>query len=392
MMKAVLVGGLVPAGVAVWVSACSGSAAISESPRPVDDAGVTDAPAGLDAVVGEDGAPDVPDDATAPPRPPWHPPFDLSDDVGWHTSHETFCNALPGPSTAAVFADSRGVFVFTAVKNNELAGDTGPSGYHLYLNDGTGWKPRLSQVGDLSQVAVVPTRLSAIPGGTLFMVLQEVAAWVSPDGQDYDVVQGDARDTSATGQLGYTLFADHVAVHDGAQWTDALPLPAELKNPQRMFALDNFFVVAGLNQRVAIFDQAFELQDAVPAGDYVAAWAFARDDIWLGNYVGQLVHFDGKQWSTIAMAKEGEAIGGLWGDGSGRLYFYTASSFGYFEGSTVQYIATWPPNGSSVQFGGIWGDRATGEVYLSVIDYEFSSYACGGSFMVWFDGLALHQF
>jgi hypothetical protein len=36
--------------------------------------------------------------------------------------------------------------------------------------------------------------------------------------------------------------------------------------------------------------------------------------------------------------------------------------------------------------------RSPSEVFVTVVDWDFDQYACGGEFVLWFDGSQWHQF
>jgi hypothetical protein len=100
----------------------------------------------------------------------------------------------------------------------------------------------------------------------------------------------------------------------------------------------------------------------VPAGDYLPAWGFGPNDVWLGNGAGQLVHYDGATWKAITASPSGSAIGRLWG-AAGQVYFNTNIEFGRWNGQSVDVLIG-PQSGAAsnprVLIRGLWGPSATG--------------------------------
>ena len=134
----------------------------------------------------------------------------------------------------------------------------------------------------------------------------------------------------------------------------------------------------------------------IPAGDYGAVWAFGPRDVWLGNGAGQLLHYDGSRWQAYASGSR-DPFGGivqLWGEG-GVLYFATRAEFGRWQGAGAEILLAPPADADYTKYpatlGRFWG-RSASEVFIPLRDSRFESYACGGVFMVWFDGTLFHVF
>jgi hypothetical protein len=130
----------------------------------------------------------------------------------------------------------------------------------------------------------------------------------------------------------------------------------------------------------------------VPAGNYYSVWASGASDIWTGNDIGQLLHYDGKAWKVIRTGSTLLAtIGKLWG-ADGIVYFITEFEMGRWNGSSVDMLLEQPAGPIyPTLFTGIWG-RSAQEVFVAISDRLYLDYACGGNFMLWFDGSQFHQF
>ena len=72
-------------------------------------------------------------------------------------------------------------------------------------------------------------------------------------------------------------------------------------------------------------------------------WAFADDDIFIGDGNGNLFHFDGYEWNCMLVDSGGGDIEDIWGTSNGNLYIcvYTSSGQGrfiHFDGSAFSEI------------------------------------------------------
>ena len=131
-----------------------------------------------------------------------------------------------------------------------------------------------------------------------------------------------------------------------------------------------------------------------PFASYNAAWGFAENDVWFGNSFGQLVHYDGTNFTIRqASAPERQGIVGLWGQG-GQLYFSTATEFGrVVDGSpeTLLSLSGSPLDSGGVFVRGMWGTSPT-DIFLALAGTcpdELTPCRCNSVY--WFDGQAFHQ-
>ncbi|MEO6598282.1 MAG: hypothetical protein ABIQ16_00310 [Polyangiaceae bacterium] len=348
-----------------------------------------------------------------PPRPLWDPPFSVGA-PGWRDSSKALCENYHGDENAFdVWADSRGVFGIFATTCNILAGTScGNQGVSLQFNDGTGWQvlytvppgPGMGSPGDMY--------LSGFDAGPVLLsgyLPDQLGIWrISLKGKaTLDAPLVVTRPFTVGANLAYAVGLsnpEQVVIPDTLykltddKWSKELTLPAPA---QGIWADQDRIVIAGGDQAVyqkGAADADFVAIPGVPAGDYSAVWSFGPDDTWVGNQAAQLVHYDGSKWTvfeTGAKDVSGRGIAQLWGSSDGQLFFRTYTEMGRYDGNKVELLLKLPAGGNPesprVSIGGLWGISSK-EVFVSVSDGEFNQYACGGQFMLFFDGKALHSF
>jgi len=388
-------------------NAAGGSASTGQSGAPAKagaggsptvQAGASGNSAGSGGVVAS-----VPGDSR-PPRPTWVPPFTIGA-PGWRESTEELCEKSVGDQQAFdVWADSRGVFGIFATTCNVLGGTScGKQGVSLQFNDGTGWKlvyavppgPGMGGGGDM--------RLSGFASGPLLLtgfLPDQLGIWrITQAGEvAFDAPLEVARPVTVGADTAYAFSLDKFYRFADDKWAEYLTLPAPA---QGLWADEDRVLLVGGNQ--AVFqkntaDADFAAIPGVPAGDYTAVWSFAANDTWVGNQAGQLVHYDGSKWTVFETGSKditGAGIVQLWGSSDGQLFFRTYTEFGRYDGKQVELLLELPADGdpslARVITGGLWG-LSSKEVFLSVTDKQFNKYACGGQFMLFFDGTTLHPF
>lgn len=325
-----------------------------------------------------------------PPRPTWDPPFELGA-PGWQGSDKPLCEKHVGYHEAFdVWSDSGGVYALLSEGCNELAGTPcGAEGLTVQFNDGSGWQ-------SIYHTDATPNlHLRGLPAGPAVLVgLQCGIALLDSDGNGTcsTPLQGlpPADVFGVSSDHAYAIDDARVLEYTGGTWQELATLP---NAAEAIWADDQNIVAVGFNQAVYLnTGSGFNAMAGVPAGDYVSVWAFAVNDIWLGNRVGQLVHFDGASWSVLPSGST-RSIDGLWG-AEGQLFFRTAREFGRSDGHTAEILLAGPgadADNPRIEIGGLWG-RSAKEVFVSLVDANFQDYACGEHFMVWFDGDEFHEF
>jgi hypothetical protein len=123
-----------------------------------------------------------------------------------------------------------------------------------------------------------------------------------------------------------------------------------------------------------------------PAARYTAVWGFASDDVWFGNSAGQLTHYDGQSFSRGPIPKgiEYPGITALWGH-SGELFFSMMKRFGRVTRAGEHETVL------NAEVRDFWGTSPT-DLFLAVGDSAFDDTACGGGFLLYFDGSEFHRF
>jgi hypothetical protein len=360
-----------------------------EAGKSANEAGTSD---GYAEAAGGDAGAATEDAPPEQPAPLWNPPFPLGS-PGWRSSSVPYCTKNEGIFQAYdVWADFRGVFALIAADCNGLASVAcGREGTNLQFNDGTGWRTVYRSA------AKDRLNLTGFDGGPV--VLSNGSCSV----QEIDIADGGATCLAIFASYAGTVFVvdsndayawsgQKIEHFDGAQWT---PFAQVQSNIVALWADSHIAVGVGAGQAIyfkADGSTSFAAMPNVPAGDYGSVWAFSASDIWAGNTAGQLVHYDGSQWTTIptgSMDTTGQGIAELWG-ASGTLYFITPTEFGRYTGSSAQLLLTHTP-GARISIDGMWGTSPT-DVFLAVTDSQYRGYACEGAFLVYFDGSQFHEF
>ena len=347
-----------------------------------------------------------------PPRPEWKPPFTTPlGSPGWKQSTQPICDANQGQFAYGAFdvwADARGVFALVGEGCEPGQGmQCGKDGASIKFNSGSGWQLRYQFPPGAAQS---PRMWPSVDNGPLLVTGQIEGYGTGAAFIDYGTANGaDHRIAgfhAIPGAYGafafgpdpaaYLLDATRLLRYSSGTWSTvadlgdgALPLAAVWAGPDGA-------IVSGYNQTIATQEGAAPLTflSGVPAGQYLAIWAFGPSDVWFGNSANQLLHYDGNRWQVHATgSKSTGGIWNLWG-ASGTVYFTTRTEFGRWNGSRVEILLQaqdqdQDPNDGP--FGGVWG-RSVDEVFVAIRDARYRDTACGSVFMLWFDGAQFHQF
>ena len=338
---------------------------------------------------------------TRPTAPAWTPPFAESLGApGWQQSSQPICNANQGSeSIPSVWVDERGVFALVGADCDEYAGvPCGKDGVSLRLNAGSGWQPYF-QFPPGTFWTYGSTLWGGFPNGPLLVsgdFIQHSLAFVD---------KGSAEITGSGAMISSVFVAGNgvaYAVWDGLLKYSAGSWSTVADTGWGMFGVwadSQTLIACGGNQTILVKNGSGDLTQlaGVPAGMYTAVWAFAPDDVWFGNSGAQLLHYDGKKWKIYPTGSRDISFSGitqLWGS-SGTLYFSTQAEFGRWNGTSIEMLLQPPADADMsalpTQFGRFWGTSPT-NVFVPVRDSRFAQYACGGVFVLWFDGTEFHRF
>lgn len=332
----------------------------------------------------------VPPVDTRPPAPAWEPEISLGTSA-WEGSTEPLCEPYLGlPSAFDVWADDRGVYSLFGARCNPLTGTCSyEGGGSLQFNDGSGWH-RLFQAKSLASA-----QLTGFPDGPLvlsgeidgrrgiYFYENDKLTWVH-EGSGVFVA-----DTDLAYALGEYSDGWPVLEYRGDAWTEIATLTSV---PLALWASSDRLLVASEGKIFPKESPTAELEE-VPdtlAGTYLSIWGGPGGEIWAGNSLGQLVHYDGSDWNVIesgASDPDDAAIQALWGDGE-VLYFATYAEIGRVQDGEAELIVA---GSSELEPRSIWG-RSASEIFFTVRDPSFDQYACGGSFILWSDGAEFHRF
>jgi hypothetical protein len=312
-----------------------------------------------------------------------------------------------------VWADERGVFVLFEADcvppGLDSAGNCvpGKDGVSLKLNDGTGWQtvyqvaPGSQSTDDMYLQAGFPAGPLVLTGylngqhGILFVDggVATLSAQLPYGGQVF----------VAGSDLAYALTGSgpdnppQLLRYQGGGWSPVVTaLPTDvLSNIATLWADDQTVVLAGLNEAIYVKTAGspdFVLLPGVPAGTYIiSVWGFGPRDLWVGSFGTQLVHYDGNGWQVYPSGTRDPSRNGitrLWG-ANGQVYFVTQTEVGRWNGQAAEVLLTLPTD-SSLAVTDLWG-RSSSEVFVTIHNYSLDQYACGGEFILWFDGSQFHQ-
>jgi hypothetical protein len=330
---------------------------------------------------------------------------------GWRQTPTPLCDVDQGWAmsfTEGLWADSRGVFVVGAKScpwdAPPLVGCPNDGQYHdstiLAFNDGSGWRTLFD--GSVDTLAW-DNDVSGIPDGPVVLAgtrcginefdarTGQPSCWneeeLSYSGLKKIFIANAATVYAIADTTFFDLRAGAIVQHAGepseklgAVWgtEDVAYLASDYRlyrwsraNPSRLVPLAN-----------------------APTGAYTAAWGFGENDVWFGNSLGQLVHYDGTDFAILQASKpEREGITRLWGQGD-ALYFSSATEFGRIADGHAQTLLTTSPPSQHRSTGGLtgmWGTSAT-DVFLVLAGAgDEDTPPCRSSSAFWFDGQALHQ-
>ncbi len=320
----------------------------------------------------------------------------------WRDSLDPFCPKTveypSGPSVVDVWSDDRGIFILTA---------GGFSGTTIFANAGKGWQTTFTWpswmcflAGGLKGFVDGPLVLyegasheGAVCGGhpcSIQFVDQNGASCSSAASQTSDVAVVSAN-------LVYSIYLDRVLQFDGNYWTQlGGPLPSGGTGSVRaMWANASTIAVAADGGRIYIIQPGQDpvVQTGLPDADFTAIWGFGASDIWAGNAVGQLYHYDGANWSLKASIPNSSQDGSqnssgatgiikLWGS-QGALFMISRTTLGKWDGANITVLDSL--DGVSQYYQGLWGNSPS-EVFVTLFDGESTVSDCGPFKARWWNG------
>jgi len=337
--------------------------------------------------------------------PAWNPKIPLGT-PGWEMSQVPLCDTHQGaPLQYGIWADARDVYTTIAQDCGVNAGsggiECGKQGLGLQFNDGTGWQLLLADP------AASGAHVRGLPGGPAILLgygppntQSDSVTFVTDSMVTVQPSLGLGQPVSSAGVFGVDAdhaygFALHLAdtasttvrEYSAGTWSTLATVP--ITNSYAIWADQNEVVVVGADQSIYVKKGSADFVPlaGAPAGDYWSVWGFTATDLWFGNSVGQLVHYDGSAWHVIP-TEASDPLYALWG-ADGQIFFISAgSTFGRWNGVAAETLIA-PSTGLTIS--DVWG-RSSKEVFLAINDPSFASYHCGQYFAVWFDGARFHRF
>jgi hypothetical protein len=279
------------------------------------------------------------------------------------------------------------------------------AGQILYENDGSGWRSIYHRsvatgakgllVGDGAGNLVIAGDTGGNGACDVVLVKENGEASCIWTGMEFAASAAVAAgsDVLLLGRYTDAQTATKLVKYDGKSWTEIGSWPWPDVIPTTVATAGSTVVVAGGGQLAWAGDIAsgsLTQLPKVPAGDYTAAWIYGLNDVYLGNAIGQMVHYDGAQWTTQETGLD--QVVRIWASGDHTLFAYSAMQLVRIEGGISKSI--WRFDGDASQSAivmDMWGNAST-ELFLAVKDFAFSKYACGPTFLLWFDGSSVHRF
>lgn len=411
-------GGLLALG--ALLASCGGG-------RSPADASTADAQlqseAGVDGGQGDQGGPvdqggsgTLDGNVSGPPPPPeWLPPPGVTAEPGWRESTVPVCSRYVGrPYKSLVWGDSRGVFLMVATSNNVFAGDQYPSGWSLLLNEGSGWSEVLEYYD--AGFSSAPYRWAGFDGAPLWVLhnscmiravdVDEVAC-LFPAPFAGNAIWIYAR--YAPDALVYVQSPDlpngHASLRRFVQGSEPETLVEDYRTLGTMGATslwsDGTTIVFAHGAGITVRDGAGTVHPPVPLpAPFDSPLEVAGPaDAWYtdGATATHLGHYDGTaEWTTLqlpapACPEESATFIRDTYESAGTLWVLRRKSLYRWKAGELTTVLDWDCD-TPQQLDTIGGSPGADEVYVVLLDPAFEDYQCGGSFILWSDGVTTRRF
>jgi hypothetical protein len=312
----------------------------------------------------------------------------------WRNSNQPFCPTTEaGLAFLDMWSDDRGVFAVTS---------DGSARSTLWSNLGSGWQVAFDWPGETT--VLYQGGLKGFAGGPLIVygAFPCGIQFVDHGKSECSGAAGFVSDISVVrADLAYAVNYDRVLIFDGDFWTQlGGPLPG-VGWTSAVWADSSTVIVSAAGDASEGGSLVFKIESGAepvllpglsPEIDPPAVWGFGASDIWVGGIRGQLVHYDGKEWSEMATipykgvgslnVSGANGIGRikLWGK-DGNLFAIAGNIFGQWDGARFKVLESLE---GEAFFAGLWGNSPS-EIFLAVQDPR-SMTGCGPFRAHWFDG------
>jgi hypothetical protein len=359
----------------------------------------------------------------------WSPPVGDAGETGWGDSGEPWappatpaCNSPDGGTALDLWSDTSGVYLLYGWEDWHSDGHgawtVGPHESSIFHNVGGGWTEFYHGSSATHGSFEDPTWIGGILEGRLLGWATYGPVWgfepgmaVHPWPELTNVGRGVF---VVNGTLAYALWqagSEVKVVHwNGSVWS---PLPVATPTftdagSTHLWADEHSLFVAGqYASLVSLEGDSWRIHDPGTLSDLTAIWGFGGNDVWVGTYAGELLHYDGSSWANVAWpsleddtaCNRRSAITEMWG-ADGVLYFITGTQLARWNGSSFTVLGHWPgvARGDTSCAGGIrpvalWGNSPT-EVFLAVAEPGAIGLElfCGNSALLRWDGTSFHRF
>jgi hypothetical protein len=350
------------------------------------------------------------------------PPVKGLADGGWGDGEVPWLPYYPVQQVSTLSVWSRpGAVYFSAsylVRNNALSGN--PVG--IFVNHGMGW----SEFHNLGALGFdggesPPIEMRGVPWtDTLWLAGRRNDSAVDPN-EELGLFHADA--TAVTfasdgavaveaiyvvdSETAYATDGDLVVRFTGERWE---PLPVRVPYPvKRLWASRTALWGVGNSGNIVSYEtDHWQSHASGTLLGLAGIWGFADDDIWVTDIIGNLLHYDGMDWSAVPWPESPGSdqagttafFNGLWG-AEGVLYLYGPGLLARYntkaDTPAFELLADWHCSEPglhcpvSLWIEDLWGNSPD-EVFLAVAQYDVEQggggwYSVGGNaFLLYFDG------
>jgi hypothetical protein len=163
----------------------------------------------------------------------------------------------------------------------------------------------------------------------------------------------------AAGGSGSTLWASEFGGHlwrfSGGTWTDEGISARRIWQASPSLRLTAAFSASGWDEGLLYRDTGGGwslLTNTIVTGDLQAIWVVSAGDAWIGSSGGDLLHWDGAQWTKNTTV--GAGVTSIWGSAPNDVWAVGGNVLAHWNGSswsTQSYV----PSSGVMSFRAVWG-------------------------------------
>jgi hypothetical protein len=346
---------------------------------------------------------------------PWRSPFSATGADGWRDSEVALCAGYDEVWGSDLVYESGSVYAMMHGIDrahltlglpdadggtvSEERGFFTPETTRVLRNDGSGWTLRadLNGMSEVQHMAVLGTSLLLYGGN---WQARQSCSLATLSGEQFSCEGvGPVAQLHVTGPTSAVALLDSNALllFDGTSW-QALPNPL-VHSPGSLWA-DGDQIVAGTPSGVArrrLDSDEWTFDVSGPRSLLTALWGPTANDLWAGDTLSHLWHFDGTRWTEVAdlgaasTCSTRSAISGVLGVGS-DVWVYSATQLARWNGDRLETLGNWSCAVSDSADKIERVVRGSGDDAFVAISHRGMSPPCGGAFLLHYDGKSFHRF